>query len=255
MDEKDNVFGEEEAEDVVPLDEALVDKALLEEFSKVTDSETGEETEISASPKRKPKRNKKKGPRIALLVVVIIVVLAVAGGVVYIFTDYLDSLTFLGFLDSFKPAQPLQGVMMMKDIEEESVYSLSILQYDEITVEYVKRWIDGKKDAGIVNDQPVYYTLYNDNFDIPMEMYLYMPLAQDFMGDIALSNVKVSESGKALVLNIETKDNISRTKDGTDLILHVYVEGNPDNADARTDRLYINGKQYNCPGATFTRIS
>ena len=152
--------------------------------------------------------------RIGFLIVIILVIIGGVGIPLYFNTGYLDFL---------KAPKPTQGVMLMKESNEESAYSLAILSFDEIGVEYVKTWIDSKKDSGIVNDQAVYYTLYNDNFDAPMEMYLYMPLAKEVMGDITLSNVTVNESGKALVLNVETKENISRTKDSTDLILHIYV--------------------------------
>ena len=147
------------------------------------------------------------------------------------------------------------GVLLDKDTAEETVYSLEILNYDDIESEYVRNWADSKRGQGSMNGQTVYYTLYNDVYDAPIEMYLYMPLAREVMGDITLSNIKVSERGKALVLDINTESDISRSKDGAEMIMRVYVSGAPERAKAKTDRLVVNGESFNCPGATFTRLN
>ena len=131
---------------------------------------------------------------------------------------------------------------------------MEILRYGQNESEYIRKWIDSKKDEGSSGDKAVYYTLYNDVFEEPMEMYLYMPLAKEVMGDITLSNVRVNESGQGLVLNIDSTSNIKHTREGTDLILHVYVTGNPAQARAKTDRLFINGERYTCPSTTFARL-
>ena len=181
----------------------------------------------------------------ALTVIVVVLVFLCTAGAVYLFTDVFDPLF---------PKGETSGVLRHEGTNEQTAYYLEILRYDEIESGYARSWIDSRKDRGSVNERAVYHTLYNDDFELPMEMYLFMPLAQEIMGDITLSNVRVYESGNALVLNIDTKDNIRRTKDGTDLVLHIFADGSQDNADARTERLYINGSQYYCPGATFTKI-
>jgi hypothetical protein len=126
------------------------------------------------------------------------------------------------------------------------------LTFDELESEYIKNWVNRNKQHGEANGKAVYYTLYDDNIYMPMEMYLFMPSAKEIMGDITLSNIKITESGAAIILNINAKNNIKRTKESTDLILH--VTGSHEDAEARTERLVINGVTYTCPGATFTRL-
>ena len=57
------------------------------------------------------------------------------------------------------------GVLPDMDTGEETVYSLEILRYADIKNDYIKSWIDGKRDRGDMNGQSVYYTLYNDVFE------------------------------------------------------------------------------------------
>jgi len=147
------------------------------------------------------------------------------------------------------------GVLLDKDTDKRTAYSIEIMDYHVIESDYIKNWADEKKNHGRVNGQPVYYTLYNDEFDAPMDMYLYMPLIREAAGGIALSDIRVNESGKALVLNIDTDKKAVRAEQDEDVILHVYVSGAPENAMAKTDRLIINGERYDCPGATFTHLS
>ena len=156
--------------------------------------------------------------------------------------------------------QPL-SVLLSKDTGEETVYSLEILGYDDLKNEHAKNWVDnigaqvGSGTHVSMGGKPVYYTLYNDEFDAPLEMYLFMPQGREVLGDITVSDIRASESGKALVLNIETGSEISWTSDSAGLILHVYVSGEPEKATARTERLIVNGDSYSCPVATFTRLS
>ena len=147
-----------------------------------------------------------------------------------------------------------KGVLINQNTGEPTVYSLEILRQDEIEIEYIKTWVDARAAEETTDGNPVYYTLYHDDFSVPMEMYLFMPNANEIMGDIDLSHIKVTESGTALVLNINTEKKMKRTREDKDLILHVYVEGAPDTATAKTDRLIINGETYNCPKSTFTKL-
>jgi hypothetical protein len=151
--------------------------------------------------------------------------------------------------------KPMHGVLLNYETNEETAYSLSILAFDEIENEFVKAWIERNKGTGEVDEKAVYYTVYGDNIiHAPLEMYLFMPNAREIMGDINLTDIKVRESGTAIVLNIETRKNIKRTKASTDLIFHVYVSGPPEQASAKTERLIINGEAYTNNGATFTRL-
>ena len=146
------------------------------------------------------------------------------------------------------------GVLLDKDTSEETAYSLEILSNYDIESDFIKNWADTKKTQGEKNGKAVYYTLYNDEYDAPLEMYMYMPLAKEVIGDIGLENIKVNESGKALVLNINTDSDISHIKDGSDMIFHIFVTGESEAANAKTDRLIVNGEPFYCAGATFTRL-
>ena len=147
------------------------------------------------------------------------------------------------------------GILPDRETNEKTAYSLQILKYDEIESEYIRGWVDKYRDAGIGQDgKAVYYTLSNDDYTAPLDMYLFMPEAKTYMGDITVSNVKVNESGAAVVLNIDAKDNISRKKDGADMILRLYVSGSPEDGKARSAKLIINGETYTCPSAAFTKF-
>jgi len=159
------------------------------------------------------------------------------------------------FTGTLKPESETKGVLLDKETGEKSAYSIEILKYGEIESDYVKRWIDKYREDGIGGDgKPVYFALYNDNQSAPMEMYFYMPEAKSVMGDVTLSNIRVNEWGAAAVLTIDTKDNISRTKDGADLILHIYVNS-PENAKCRSVLPVINGDdKIPCGSTDFTKL-
>ena len=181
-----------------------------------------------------------------LIVVVVALLLFCAAGALYLFT---------GIFHAPEPPRKTEGALVHRDTGEETDYSLEILMSGEIENERIRRWIDDKTELGIIGGKPVYYALYQDNPYALMDMYLYMPLAQDIMGDIGLSNISVSESGMALVLDIQTNDNISRTIDGTDLILHIFAEyQDSGEANVLTERLFVNGTRYYCPGTTFIQL-
>ena len=162
-----------------------------------------------------------------------------------------------------------KGVLLDRDTGEKTAYSLEIMGYDKIENDFIKNWVDSKRDQGSVNGQPVYYTLYNDEFDAPIDMYLYMPLFKEVAGDITVSDIRVNEKGKALVLNINSDNTDNTDNDAVqavqtaravqteagDVVFHVYVAGASEKAKAKTDRLFVNGEQYHCPGATFTRLN
>jgi hypothetical protein len=156
---------------------------------------------------------------------------------------------FVLLRDSFWPE--LEGTLRDRD-GRETAYHLEILSLDAVENVYVREWVERNRANGEIDGKPVYYTLYNDELYEPMEFYLYMPSAKEVMGDVGMRNIRVEESGAALVLYIEAKDGVRRSKDGTDLILHVTVT-DPE-ARAKTERFFVNGTQYACPGATFTRL-
>ena len=183
--------------------------------------------------------------RVLIAVVALLLLLCVAGAL-YLFT---------GIFSPKAPPRETRGVLRHTDSNEETAYLLEVLEYDEIENDYIRSWIDDKSGFATLSGKPVYHTLYGDNPSEPLDMYLYMPLARDVMGDVGLSNIRVSESGAALVISVETADNISRVMDSKDLILHIFVwDEGYEGSDVRTDRLYVNGARYNCPGATFIQL-
>ena len=161
---------------------------------------------------------------------------------------------FTGVFDYFVPKGKTSGVLVNEETGADTAYSLEILSYENIDSELVKEWVDSKKDSPDMNGIPIYHTLYHNDFEAPMEMYLFMPLAQDLFGDISLSNIRVSESGQAILIYVETKPSITRKKASYDLIMRVFVSGHKEEASARTERLYINGEFYYSPGATFSDL-
>ena len=185
------------------------------------------------------KSNKKRLSTI--LIVVISVTLFVAIIVVYAyFTDF---------------SEPSVGVLKDLDTGEKTPYSMEILSYDGIENDYVRSWIDDKRTKGTIDGKPVYYTLYNDNYEAPIEMYLFMPMAKDILGDISVSDILVSLNGDAILLNVEVKENISRDRLSDETILHLYAtDASSDEAKAKTERLFINGERYGSPGSTFIRF-
>ena len=175
--------------------------------------------------------------------VVFVLALAIAGGAIFLFTDW------------FRPqAQPILKGTLTGDTGAESAYSLEILKYGDIDSEYIKKWIDERKDNRKYDGEPVYYTLNHDDVSTPIDIYIFMPDAKEIMGDISLPNIKVSEMGETLTIYIESKTNITKTKDSADLILHIYVENTSKSPTAITERLFINGKEYSRLGAKFTNL-
>jgi len=147
----------------------------------------------------------------------------------------------------------MEGTLRNRD-GREMVYHLEILSLDAIDNEYIREWVERNQPNGEIDGNPVYYTLYNDELFEPVEFYLYMPSAKKVMGDITFKDIRAEESGAALVLYVESKDGIKRSKDGVDLIFHITADDSAGEAKAKTERLFVNGTQYACPGATFTRL-
>ena len=182
--------------------------------------------------------------KVLVIVSVVLIAAFCIIGVLWRFTDLFGT----------ESASDTKGILLDAETNAESAYSMEILKYNDIEDDFVRRWIDKYREDGIAQDgSPVYYTLHNDP-TLPFKMYLFMPEAKTVMGDITLSNITVREWGSAIVLNIDTKDNIGKTKDGTDMILYLYATGTPETIMGKSEQLVINGVVYTCPSASFTRF-
>jgi len=153
---------------------------------------------------------------------------------------------------SNNPTNQSEGILLDKETNSDSRYSFEVLKYDEIENELLKKWMDNSI-AGETTDgkNPVYYALYN-NSSTTLDIYLFMPASKQVMGDVTLSNIRVTEAGTALIIYVDTDDKTTNTKDSTDLILHIQAVS--DKAKARNERLIINGTTYSCANTTFTAL-
>lgn len=138
-------------------------------------------------------------------------------------------------------------VLIDEKTNKDTAYSMEILHQDDIKNDKVLSWLNdciAKQE-----DNEKYFTLKNMNSE-GLDLYLYMPKAQEIIGDITLSNVKAKESGTALKLVVETDGNIKHTRMSTDLILHVYVTNPAEETPVKSEMLVINGTIYFCATAT-----
>ena len=197
-----------------------------------------------------------KGVRKALLTaLIIILVIILTLGALFMFKGYNINSLFGGAFNKDETS----GILIDHKTNEETVYSLEILKKDEVNGS-IKSWIEksitadnaAKNTADEENDA-AYYTLYNNSSE-GMEMYLFMPSANEIMGDIGMSNIKVAEAGTTLVMYIDTNNKTGHKKDSTDLILHVYVSGDIEKARAQSEQLIINEKTYAFASATYTEL-
>ena len=144
---------------------------------------------------------------------------------------------------------------MHSESELPTPFSVEILRYNDIESEKVRSWIDENAENGFVSERAVYYTMYHNDFESAMEMFLYMPLAGEIFGDISVANIRGGESGNALVLVIDSVESSTGIEDGKDLILHIFPTRESVESDLRTERLYVDGVRYFCLGASFTDLT
>jgi len=151
------------------------------------------------------------------------------------------------------PENQTAGILLDKETNNESQYSFEILRYDEIENELLKKWMDNSI-AGETTDgeDPVYYALYN-NSSANLDIFLFMPEAQQVIGDVVLSNIRVTEAGNALIIYIDTDDTTTHTKGSKDLILRIQAISGI--ATAKNEKLIINGTTYSCANTTFTALT
>jgi len=168
--------------------------------------------------------------------------------------------------DTAPPATPenlTDGILLDKDTNTESEYSLKVFSYDEIESELLLKWMDKSiagdaiagettEDETTGDESPVYYALYN-NSSPNLDIYLFMPEAKQVMGDVIHSSVKITEANTALIIYIETDEKTTHTKEGLDLILHIQAIS--DKTKTKTEKLIINGITYSCANTTFTSLS
>ena len=162
-------------------------------------------------------------------------------------------LVFTDFGKELLNVNTRKGVLIDAETGKASAYSFEILKIEDIEKEAVKSWVNRSVASEKLYDNPVYYTLYNNASD-GMNMYLFMPEAKEVMGDIARSNIKITEAGTSLMIHIDTDEKTMYDKESTDLILHVYANGNAKVANAKTETLIINGKTYAGVSSTFMML-
>lgn len=153
---------------------------------------------------------------------------------------------------SAEPGDPTKGILLDKETNEASEYSLEVLRMGEIDNEFLIKWMETSM-AGEIDDSdgPVYYALYN-NSSPSLDIYLFMPEAKAIMGDVTLLSTRITESGSALLIYIDTDEETQRSKESTDLILHIKaVSGS---TKTKNERLIINGETYTCANTTFTAL-
>ena len=162
-------------------------------------------------------------------------------------------LVFTGFKKGLlNPAKP-KNTLIDIETRKVSAYSFELLRMDDIKKESVKGWVNRIAASANPSDSPVYYTLYNNTGE-GMDMYLFMPDAKELIGDISRSNITISEAGTSLAVHIDTDEKTMYNRESKDLILHVYVSGNPEEANAKTEELIINGKTYSGVSTTFMTL-
>jgi hypothetical protein len=159
---------------------------------------------------------------------------------------------FLIFHD-FGETQPEQSEGVLLDIMtgEVSDYSLSLLRIDGIENNSVRNWARDIVNSERFRSNEGYYTLYNNSSEA-MDMYLLSPVVNRIGDIIGISNVKVTESGTALIISIDTDGEIGDTED-TDLVLHIFTV-NPENTQAKSDLLIVNGRAYTYVSSTFMEL-
>ena len=151
------------------------------------------------------------------------------------------------------PEDRSAGILLDKETNSESQYSLEVLRYDEIESELLLKWMDNSISDDIADGEgPVYYALYN-NSSANLDIYLFMPAAKQLIGDVIHSDMKVIEANTALIIYIETDEKTTHTRESRDLILHIQAVSGI--AKAKTEKLIINGTTYSCANTTFTALA
>jgi ABC-type cobalt transport system substrate-binding protein len=177
------------------------------------------------------KKSVSNNKKIILIIVIIFIVCALCAVV---------------FLFERNGSAPDRNALINRQTKMASAYSLEIIKPQYIENDAVNTWF-----AGILNGPSggieSYHTLYNNGSE-NLDMYLFIPGLTETAGNVSLSSFNVTESGTALVIYIDTEN--ERTDEDTPLIFHIYATSQ--NAQAKSERLIVNGRTYACASATFT---
>ena len=158
------------------------------------------------------------------------------------------------FTDIFKAGSSTAGVLIDKDTGKETPYAMEIVKYDEIGVKKVTDWIEENKTAKTKDGVPIYYTLINQTDKDVFDMYYFMPLAQDVIGDVKMSDVRSSVASSTLSVYISTKKVKTHSVESTDLILHVFAQRDGETVTAEKGNLLIDGEKCAFGSASFVII-
>ena len=181
----------------------------------------------------------KKRKVFSIVTVAVLVTITAVAAVLFFFTDIFK-----------KTDRVLEGVLLDKDTGKETAYSIDILKHEDIKHAKVLNWIEKNKGGGDAKGETVFYLLYNQS-DKKFDMYLFMPAAQDIIGDVSAADITVTEKETSVILNIDTKNIKTNTDESTDLILHVYLTGERENSMDKKGKLVIDGNEYTCGSSSY----
>ena len=139
------------------------------------------------------------------------------------------------------------GVLIDSKTNELTMYSMEILSIDDIQNDRILDWVT--ESTTKQGDYTQYFTLNNIS-SADFDLYIYLPKAQEVFGDISMDNIKVTESGTALKIIIDTDNQIKHTKASTQLILHVYSNMPGQQTDIISEILVVNDTIYFCAVAS-----
>ena len=150
---------------------------------------------------------------------------------------------------SDKKGDKMSGVLLESGTDKPSGYAFQILSKQNITDAKLNAWIEEKMTS---DNKEAYYSLHNDASS-GLDMYIFMPNASEKMGDIADSDIKVNVKDQVLQVYVDSAK--KHTKKSEDLILHIYLIGDPTDTTAKSERLYINGSGVPCVGTSFMTLA
>jgi len=152
-------------------------------------------------------------------------------------------------LDKADGEEQTSGLLLDKETDTASDYSVEIVSLDMIEYDNIKNWVAKSIEKVPPEGKPVFYTLY-DNGSETLDMYIFMPAADEIIGDVNLSNMKIEKDGNEFVLHIGTDNKTTHTKSSTELILHIRTDL-AGSSEIRSNRLFVNGESYVRSDATF----
>jgi len=114
--------------------------------------------------------------------------------------------------------QENRGSLRYLQNSRDSSYFLEILKAHEIKDKKAQSWLKEQIKKEVKNKNS-YYILFNtDAFDV----YVFLPFAQEIIGDIELKHVSIRQVESTLLIYIDSEEQIAHKKESSNLILHFY---------------------------------